>query len=60
MYPRPSPYIESNLHKFATGPCSTMLPVQNEIPVFTKKLNLNSNDYYKKAEDKVTVCHCCL
>jgi len=29
MYPRPSPYIESNLHKFGTGPSSTMVPIQN-------------------------------
>jgi hypothetical protein len=29
MYPRPSPYIESNLHKFGTGPASTMIPIQN-------------------------------
>lgn len=43
LYPRPSPYIESNLHKFGVGPSSTMVPVINHIPVSTKKLNLNSS-----------------
>lgn len=33
IYPRPSPYIDSNLHKFGSGPAATMLPVQNNLPV---------------------------
>ena len=42
IYPRPSPYIDSNLHKFGTGPAATMLPVQNMLPVENKKIHLNS------------------
>lgn len=61
IYPRPSPYNESNLHKFGTGPSSTILPVQNEIPVFQRRLNLNSQEYYRRADDvKGPVCYCCL
>ncbi len=60
MYPRPSPYIESNLHKFGTGPSSTMVPIQNQIPVSNKKINLTSNQYYQKTDQKLSTCYCCL
>lgn len=59
IYPRPSPYIQSNLHKFGTGPSSTIIPVQNQIPVYHRKLNLNAKEYYKKADIKETLCYCC-
>lgn len=50
IYPRPSPYIDSNLHKFGSGPAATMLPVQNNLPVQNKPLNLDSSEYFKKKQ----------
>lgn len=61
MYPRPSPYIESNLHKFATGPSTTLLPVHNEMPVHSKTASLSSDLYYSRADyQRKDTCFCCL
>jgi hypothetical protein len=47
-YPCLSPYIESNLQRFGSGPSSTMLPIQNQIPVLGKQFALNSTEYFSK------------
>lgn len=37
-----------------------MLPLQNEIPVFNRKLKLNCNQYNQKSNGSGIVCYCCL